>query len=130
MLSKDKMILMTAVTAYENSGGKDDISINNFFRGDYLSFEILKSAIYGTIGFAVIFVMYILYDIEKFMVEFYKMDIVAFAKDAMTKYLIFLAAYVFITYVVSAVKYHNAKKNMAKYQEALKALYSYCAERE
>lgn len=121
---------MTAVTAYENSGGKDDISINNFFRGDYLSFEILKSAIYGTIGFAVIFVMYILYDIEKFMVEFYKMDIVAFAKDAMTKYLIFLAAYVFITYVVSAVKYHNAKKNMAKYQEALKALYSYCAERE
>lgn len=128
MLSKGKMILMTAVTAYEQDSGKDDLSTNSYFRGDYISFEVLKGAIYGTIGFAIVFAMYILYDLEKFMVEFYKMDIMAFAQDVLSKYITFLAVYVVISYFVAAYRYGRAKKHISKYQEALKALYSYCDE--
>lgn len=124
MLSKEKMILMTAITAYEQDEGKKDISINSFFRGDYISFEVIKGAIYGTIGFAIVFLMYVLYDLETFMVEFYKMDIVAFAKDVLEKYLIFLAIYVVISYFVAAYRFGKARKHINNYQEALKALYS------
>lgn len=124
MLRKDKMILMTGITAYEQSEGKSDLRINDFFRGDYISKEVLKGAIFGTIGFGLIFLMYVLYDLEMFMVEFYKMDIVAFAKDVLQKYLIFIAVYVAITYLVAAVRYRKSRKQISKYQEALKALYS------
>lgn len=126
MLDKEKMILMTAVTAYEQKDGKKDISINGFFRGDYISFEVLKGAVYGTIGFAIVFAMYVLYDLETFMVEFYKMDIVGFAKDVLSKYVTFLAIYVVISYFVAAYRYGRAKKHINNYQEALKALYNYC----
>lgn len=128
MLDKEKMILMTAITAYEQKDGKKDISINSFFRGDYISFEVLKGAIYGTIGFAIGFLMYILYDLEKFMVEFYKMDIMEFAKNVLSKYITFLAIYVVISYFVAAYRYGRAKKHIHNYQEALKVLYSKCDE--
>ena len=126
MLDKEKMILMTAVTAYEQKDGKKDISINGFFRGDYISFEVLKGAVYGTIGFAIVFAMYVLYDLETFMVEFYKMDIVGFAKDVLSRYVTFLAIYVVISYFVAAYRYGRAKKHINNYQEALRALYNYC----
>ena len=34
MLNKDKIILMTAISIYEEKEGKDDLSINGYFRGD------------------------------------------------------------------------------------------------
>ena len=63
MLDKNKIILMTALSVYEEKDGKNDLSINNYFRGDYIGFEVLKGALYGTVAFAIVFAMYMLYDL-------------------------------------------------------------------
>ena len=39
MLDKNKIILMTAISEYEEKEGKDDLAINGYFRGDYIGFE-------------------------------------------------------------------------------------------
>lgn len=124
MLRKDKIILMTAVAVYEDGEGKDDLAINGYFRGDYMGFEVLKGAIYGTIAFALAFALYMLYDLETFMVEFYKMDIVAFAQDVLKKYLIFLAIYMVISFFVALYKHNKAKKHIENYKAALRTLYN------
>lgn len=123
MLDKQKIILMTAISVYEEKDGKEDLSINDYFRGDYMGFEVLKGALYGTIAFAVIFAMYMLYDIEMFMVDFYKMDVKAFAQEVLKKYVIFLVIYMIVSYFVALYKHSRAKKHIANYKEALKALY-------
>ena len=125
MLDEEKIILLTNIASYEQEDGKEDLSINGFFRGDYMGAEVLKAAIYGTIGFAVIFLMYMLYDLENFMVDFYKMDIVEFAQGVLSKYVLFVAIYIVISYFVALYKYTKAKKHVAKYKSALKRLYSY-----
>jgi len=125
MLDQDKIILLTNIASYEQDEGKEDLSINGFFRGDYMGAEVLKAAIYGTIGFAVIFMMYMLYDLETFMVDFYKMDIVEFAQGVLSKYVLFVSIYIVISYFVALYKYIKAKKHVAKYKAALKQLYSY-----
>lgn len=125
MLDEEKIILLTNIASYEQEDGKEDLSINGFFRGDYMGAEVLKAAIYGTIGFAVIFLMYMLYDLENFMVDFYKMDIVEFAQGVLSKYILFVAIYIVISYFVALYKYTKAKKHVAKYKSALKRLYSY-----
>lgn len=125
MPDSDKTILMTHIAAYEQQEELGDLKVNSYFRGDYISMELIKGAIYGTVGFAIIFVMYVLYDLEKFMVEFYKMDIVSFFKGVLSKYIIFIAIYVVISYFVAIYRYGKAKKNVNKYQDALKELYSY-----
>lgn len=124
MLDKRKIILMTRLAVYEEVDGKEDISINNYFRGDYIWFEVLKGAIYGTIGFVIVFAMYMLYDIETFMVDFYKMDIVSFAQDVLKKYIIFLVIYMVISYFVAIYKFMKSKKHVERYKSTLRALYN------
>ena len=124
MLDKNKIILMTAISIYEEKDGRDDLSINGYFRGDYIGFEVLKGAICGTIAFAILFAMYMLYDLETFMVDFYKMDIVAFAQDVLKKYIIFLAIYTVISYFVALFKHNRAKKHIENYKAALRTLYN------
>ena len=124
MLDKNKIILMTAISEYEEKEGKDDLAINGYFRGDYIGFEVLMGAICGTIAFAIVFAMYMLYDLEMFMVDFYKMDIVKFAQDVLGKYITFLVVYMIISYVVALVRFYFSKKHIIKYRDTLRKLYN------
>ena len=122
MLNEDRIALMTKMAAYEASQGKRDISVSGFFRGDYISFGVLKSALCATIGFGLVIAMYVLYDIEGFLTDFYKMDVAAFVKDIAVKYAVVLVIYLLISYVVYAYRYSKAKKHLKKYLSELKQL--------
>ena len=122
MLNEDRIELMTKMAAYENGRGKRDISVNEYFRGDYISFQVLKSALYCTVGFGLVVVMYILYDLEGFLTDFYKMDVAEFARGIATKYAVVLVIYLLISYCVYAYRFSRAKKHMKKYISQLKEL--------
>ena len=122
MLNEDRIELMTKMAAYENGRGKRDISVNEYFRGDYISFQVLKSALYCTVGFGLVVVMYILYDLEGFLTDFYKMDVAEFARGIATKYAVVLVIYLLISYCVYAYRFSRAKKHMRKYISQLKEL--------
>ncbi len=113
---------MTRMAAYEEREGKKDISISGYFRGDYISFQLLKSAIYATVGFALAVAMYVLYNIEMFLEEFYKMDILEFLKDILSKYCLVMAIYLVISYFVYSYRYHKAKRHVRQYNQLLRAL--------
>ena len=49
MVNEDKVKLMTRLASYESGEGKKDIAILNYFRGDYIGFQVLKSIISATI---------------------------------------------------------------------------------
>lgn len=123
MLNSEKIRLMTKMASFDEVEGKKDIAINGYFRGDYISFQILISAIYATIGFAVIVALYVLYNLETLLSEFYKMDIVAFGKEWLTRYVIVLLIYLLISYFVYAYRFHRTKKRIRAYQQQLKQLH-------
>ena len=110
------------MAAYEQHEGKKDISISGYFRGDYISFQLLKSAIYATVGFALAVAMYVLYNAETFLEDFYKMDILEFLKDVLSKYCLVLAIYLVISYFVYSYRYHRAKRHVKQYNQLLRAL--------
>lgn len=122
MLNEERIRLMTQMAAYEENEGKQDISINGYFRGDYISFQLLKSAIYATVGFALAVVMYVLYDLEVFLEDFYKMDVVEFLQGILGKYVLVLAIYMVISYFVYAYRYSRAKRYIKRYQAQLRQL--------
>ena len=122
MLNEERIRLMTRMAAYEEHEGKKDISISGYFRGDYISFQLLKSAIYATVGFALAVAMYVLYNAETFLEDFYKMDIMEFFKGILSKYCLVLAVYLVISYFVYSYRYHRAKKHVKQYNQLLRAL--------
>ncbi len=122
MLNEERIRLMTRMAAYEEHEGRKDIAISGYFRGDYISFQLLKSAIYATVGFALAVAMYVLYNIETFLEDFYKMDIVEFLKDILSKYCLVLVIYLVISYFVYSYRYHKAKRHVKQYNQLLRAL--------
>ena len=122
MLNEEKIRLMTQLAAYEEHEGRTDVAIHGYFRGDYISFQLVKSAIYATVGFALAVAMYVLYNLEDFLEEFYKMDFAEFLQDIVSKYWLVLVIYLVISYFVYAYRYSRAKKHIQRYRQQLRAL--------
>ena len=122
MLNKERIRLMTRMAAYEERQGRKDIAISGYFRGDYISFQLLKSALYATVGFALAVAMYVLYNMETFLEDFYKMDILEFLKGILSKYCLVLAIYLVISYFVYSYRYYRARRHVKQYNQLLRAL--------
>lgn len=123
MLNNEKIRLMTWMASFDEVEGKRDIAVNGYFRGDYICFQVVMSAIYGTIAFAVVVALYLLYNLESFLADFYKMDLMAFAKDWLTRYFIVLLIYLVISYFVYAFRFSRSKRRIRAYQQQLKQLH-------
>lgn len=122
MLNEQRVKLMTKMTSYEEGEGKRNMEIGSYFRGDYIGKEVVKSIVFGTMAFVVVFAIYIAYDYEMYMQDIYKMDLLGFGKSVATKYLIFIAVYAAITYVVYALRYKIARRSLRIYYNNLRRL--------
>ena len=120
---------MTRMACYEAKEGRKNVAIGNYFRGDYIGLQVIKSVISATIAYILIFAMFILYDFEVFMADIYKMDLLEFAKTVITYYLIFTVGYAVISYGVYTYRYTKARKSLKTYYNNLKKL-AYLYERE
>ncbi len=122
MLHEERVILMTKMQAYEDRGGKKDIAIANYFRGDYLGMQVLKSIVNMTIAAVILYAGYIFYNLEEFLKNLYQTDWIAYVKTLITDYLILVIGYALITFLIYAYRYTRAKKNLKKYYGRLKEL--------
>lgn len=122
MIREERVILMTKLQAYEDRGGKKDIRIAGYFRGDYIGLQMLKSVICMTLAVAVFYAGYIFYNLEDFLNNMYQMDWIAFAGTQLTRYLVLVTGYALLTYLVYAYRYTKARKGLKNYYGGLKAL--------
>lgn len=122
MLNEERIILMTHMASYEEHEGKKNVIVGNYFRSDYIGFQVLKSIISASIAFVIVFGMFIFYDFEAFMQDIYKMDLLAFAKNVLIAYFLTVGGYTVITYIVYWIRYNKVKKSLKCYYSNLKKL--------
>lgn len=130
MLNEERVILMTKLASYEEGEGKKDKAVGNFFRSDYVGVQVLWSIVSAAISFVICFALYILYDLESFMGDIYKIDLFVFAQNVLVWFLVVVVGYALVSYVIYSVKYSRAKKNQKIYYNNLKKLSSMYDERE
>lgn len=122
MVNEEKVILMTKLASYEIHEGKRDMVVVNYFRGDYIGFQVLKSVIAATIAFFALFAVYLFYNFEELMQNVYKMDLLGFGKNVVIQYLCFVGGYGVISYILYATRYAKARKNLKSYHSNLRKL--------
>ena len=122
MLNEERIKLMTKLAAYEADEGKENVAIGNYFRGDYIGLQVIKSIISATIAFVIVFGLFVFYDFEVFMSDIYKMDLLGFGRTVITAYLIFVAVYALISYMIYTYRYAKARKSLKMYYNNLKKL--------
>ncbi len=122
MINEQRVILMTRLASYEKGEGRRNVKIGNYFRSDYIAIQVLKAVISATLAFGIVFAMYILYDFEAFMLDLYKIDLFAFARNVIIYYAAFVLGYGILTYIVCTWRYARAKKSLRIYYHNLKKL--------
>ncbi len=122
MLNEERVILMTKLASYEAGEGKKNVKIGNYFKGDYITIEMMKTFVYGTIAFVLGFGLYILYDFEVFMQDIYKMDLFTFIQNLVIYYLVFIVLYGIASYFIFSHRYKQVRKNLKRYYHNLKKL--------
>lgn len=130
MLSEERIILMTRMASYEQGEGRENVKIGNYFRSDYITVQVLKAVVCGTVAFLVMFGIYLLCNFDEFMEKLYKIeDLLAFAKEVLTYFCAMVGGYSVLTYIVCTWRYVSAKKSLKLYYHNLKKLGSMYNER-
>ena len=129
MLNEERIKLMTKMASYEANEGKKNVSIGSYFRGDYIGLQVIRAVISGTVGFFIVFGMYILYNFETLMADIYKMDLLKFGRRVIIIYLVFIVLYAAVSYGIYTYRYTRAKKSLKRYYNNLKKL-SYLYDKE
>lgn len=117
---------MTRMASYEANEGKKHLAIGKYFRSDYISIQLLKSLLSGTVVFAIITGMAVVYDLDSFMKNFYHTDdMIQMIKDIGSKYVLAIGVYLLLTYIIATYRYYRARKNLKTYYGNLKKLSKY-----
>lgn len=122
MLSQERIKLMTKMAAYEENEGKKYMSIGSYFRSDYIGMQVIRSVISGTLAFFLLAGLYVYYHFETMMQDIYKMDLLLLGRRVLFYYIVFIAAYSVITYVIYSFRYSRAKRSLKHYYYHLKQL--------
>ena len=122
MLSEERIKLMTKMAAYEENEGRRYMAIGSYFRSDYMGKQVIRSVISATIAFLCVFGLYLFYHMESLMQDIYKIDLLAMGKKILYYYVIFVAGYAVITYIIYSFRYSRARKSLKKYYDNLKQL--------
>lgn len=122
MINKNKVILMTRLAAYENGVGKKYLKTGRYFRGDYISSQLIKSFICGTISYLAIVIVIAFYNFELFMSDIYATDLVEFGKSQGKTYLICIGAYLVATYILAIYRYRRSRRSLKAYNAFLSRL--------
>ena len=122
MLSQERIKLMTKMAAYEENEGKKYMSIGSYFRSDYMGMQVIRSVISGTLAFFLLAGLYVYYHFETMMQDIYKMDLPLLGRRVLFYYIVFIAAYSVITYVIYSFRYSRAKRSLKHYYYHLKQL--------
>ena len=122
MLSQERIKLMTKMAAYEENDGRKYMSIGSYFRSDYMGMQVIRSVICGTLAFLLLAGLYVYYHFETMMQDIYKMDLMLVGRKVLFYYIVFIAVYSVITYVIYSFRYSRAKRSLKHYYYHLKQL--------
>lgn len=122
MLNEEKIRLMTKAASYEAGEGKKALAMNKYFRGDYISINLLASWISFTIAFCICVGAWAFYHMEDLMENINTMDLPEMGKQLVFLYLGLLAVYQLIHYVIYHIRYQKNRKSLAAYNQILKQI--------
>ena len=122
MVNREKVILMTHMAQYAEREGTRDAEINQYFRSDYLSFQIVKSVICSTILYFLIIGFCVVVRFESFWQDLFGGGFGGGGILLLVGWLILTAIYSWAAYVVYSHKYKQMRRRIRAYCDSLEKL--------
>ena len=115
MLNEERIRSMTKLAIYETNEGKKIIPLSHYYKSDYVSKSLMKSFVYGTISFGIMFGMWMIYQMDNAKKSMFGGNLEEFIIQVILLYLIFMILYLLITYIYASITFSKSKKSIKKY---------------
>jgi hypothetical protein len=122
MLNNNKIRLMTKLALYEDKEGKEDIRLSKYYKTDYVRYQVIKSIISATVGYALILVLVFLYKSEYLIRNAVILDYKSLGTYILGIYIMIVALYGLGSVVGYSIKYDTSRKKLARYFKLLKRM--------
>lgn len=120
MINEERLRPMVKMAMFDKNEGKACKPMIQYARTDYISMQLLKSFVAGSIAFAILCVMWGLYDMAELMQMLNGAYIMDFITSVAVRYVIFMIIYLIATYIVYQVRYTYRRKMVKRYYKNLK----------
>ena len=122
MLNEEKIKLMTKTSIYEKKRNKDITIAEKYFKTDYITYSMIKTAVAVTIGYMVSLLIFVIWRAEELVKLISKADYFEVVKRIIIMYVIVLAIYMLISFAINTLKYDRAKRYLKVYSSRLKKI--------
>lgn len=122
MLNREKVILMTKLSIYEQNEGRKEIPLSKYFRSDYIGLHLIGSFFAITIAYAFVVALVVAYRSDYLMKKLTSLNFFKMGKEVLIGYIFFLAVNMLIAYLAYLVKFVKIRKNLKSYNGRLKQL--------
>ena len=123
MVDEKKVRTMIELARYEEGEGREDLRIRRFYRGDFLTVQLIKNWFLTTISYILLLALLVGGNLEFLMNNLDSMDIPVVLSLILIGYVALIGLYLAITYISSAVRYGRARKRLREYVVKLRSLY-------
>ena len=122
MLNQDKIRTMAKLNRYEEGPDREYLKLNHMYRSDYIGMALLKNFFSITIGYLILLGIGCLYHFEFLTTKWFTLDLMSVGLNIVKWYLILLAAYSILVYILCSVRYKRMQSYVKEYDIQLKAL--------
>lgn len=122
MLNEEKVKLMTRAAVYEKHEGKKNMKMTKYFRGDYVSWNMIKTVAAVTFAYLIVAGCWVLYNLEYLMENFYTMDLAEIIRQILVYYIAVLVVYTILSYIIYTIKYSMAMKSLKRFRSSLRKI--------
>lgn len=120
MIHEERLRPMVKMAMFDKNEGRACKPMIQYARTDYISMQLLRSFVAGSIAFAILCVMWVLYDMAELMQMLNGAYIFDLITDIAIRYGIFMIVYLIATYIVYQVRYTHRRKMVKRYYKNLK----------
>ena len=120
MLNEERIRLMTKMASYEEREGKEYMPIKQYYRKDYVSYEMIKTFLTSTIAFGILVLCWLVYSMADLSELLNGGNLMDLGFSILIWYLVFVAVYQIIAFIVYSRRYKKATASMKKYYSTLK----------
>ena len=122
MLDQRKIELMTRLAFYEQTEGKKDFKVSEFYRKDYTSLHTICSVLWVTVGYLCVIGIVILMVLEDLLENMSNGVIVMLGGMILLGYVALIIIYAIITSHIYDEKHKEARQRVKKYNHDLTRL--------
>lgn len=122
MINEEKIKLMTKLAVYESGEGKEKMKIGSYRKKDYVSFRMIVSWLWVSVGYFILLGLYLFFQAEVFLESLYNMNFLLLGVFVLVGYLVVIIIYLLVAHSIYTKRYKEARNSMKPYYLNLKKL--------